>query len=212
MKMKKIIVALLVVALCMVAPAVAVEWTDLPTDMMVLIEYPYPPGDACGTYFDMYLDDDWDQMPETVYPGWCVQTGVPSIKNTPYCAHLSSTLGVSGELNMVNWILNNKGCATYGEIQAAIWMVMGQTIPAQYAAWDNAISQELVALADDTYVPGPSDIGAVLVEPRDRNGQKAVIEVPIKPCPPPVPEFPTMMIPVFLVGSVLVAASVLKKE
>jgi hypothetical protein len=31
-------------------------------------------------------------------------------------------------------------------------------------------------------------------------------------CPPPVPEFPTMMIPVFLVGSLMVAAIVLKKE
>lgn len=212
--MKKFMIALLVVVMCLVAPVAAVDWDDLNGCKMVMIEYPYPPGAACGTYFDVYVDDDGDSVPEAVYPGWCVQTGVNSIKNTPYCADLTSTVGASSQWNMVNWIINNyedEGVA-YGEAQAAIWMALGQDIPPQYASWDNSDSQALVAAADDTFVPGECEVGAILVEACQMTGQAVIIEVDM-PCDPPiVPEFPTMMIPVFLVGSVMVAASVLKRE
>ena len=213
--MKKLIVALLVFAMCMVAPAVAVEWDDLPAYMMVEIEYPYPPGAACGTFFDVYLDDDGGMTPETVYPGWCVQTGIESIKNTPYCGHMYSTMEMGktdSTWNMVNWILNNDDGYFYGDVQAAIWMVLGQEIPPQYAAWDNCNSQALAAAADDSFVPGDCEVGAVFITACQLTGQDVIIEVPMPCTPPPVPEFPTLIIPVFLVGSIMVAASVLKKE
>ncbi|WP_062397255.1 hypothetical protein [Methanogenium cariaci] len=209
--MKKLFVALLVAALCMVAPAVALEWSDLPTADLVLIDGEYPPGELCGTYFDVYLFED------DVYPGWCVDTVTTSIKDEWYEACLSSTIGVSEEWNMVNWILNNRGGdIPFGETQAAIWMILGQEIPSEYADWDNIVSATLAAEASehwDYIPPGCDDVGAVLVEACMYEGQVLIIELPpLEPCPPPVPEFPTMMIPVFLVGSVLVAASVLRKE
>jgi hypothetical protein len=207
-KMKKLFVALLVAALCMVAPAVALEWSDLPTGDLVLIDGMYPPGELCGTYFDVYLFED------DVYPGWCVDSMGTSIKDEWYEACLSSTIGVSEEWNMVNWILNNRGDIPFGETQAAIWMILGQEIPSEYADWDNIVSATLAAEASEhwDYIPGCDDVGAVLVEACMYEGQVLIIELPLEPCPPPVPEFPTMMIPVFLVGSVLVAASVLRKE
>ena len=204
--MKKLIVALLVFAMCVVAPAVAVEWGALPTNMMVKIDAAYPPGDQFNTYFDVYLEENSEWV---VYPGWCVDTSANSITHTAYTAYLSSTIGVSPELNKVNWVLNNKGDASWCEIQAAIWCITNQNNP--HPAWFTSKSQDLVDMADDTFTPEDCDVGAILVEPCVLNGQTVIIEVPI-PCTPPVPEFPTMMIPVFLVGSVMVAASVLKRE
>lgn len=217
--MKKLILALLVAALCMVAPAAALDWCDVPGTEVIVIDYPYT--HVCGSYFDVTIVSE-----STDYPGWCVQTGLSSIKNTPYEACLSTTLGESEQWNMINWIINNKGEATYGEVQAAIWMVLGQSVP---ASWDNAVSQGLAAAADpyfDECVEG--NVAAVLVVPccyaeevaeltidqvACLEGQALIIELPCPcECPTPAPEFPTMMIPVFLVGSVLVAASVLKKD
>lgn len=212
--MKKLLVALLVAALCIAVPAVAIEWDELPTQMCVAIAADYPPGEFCGTYFDVYIDDDGDGIPDRrpVYPGWCVDTMTEAIKNTPYCADLSTTIGVSSEWNKINWIINHKGDASYGEVQAAIWMTLGQQVPARFASWKTDAAYALVSQADPSFTPRCDMIGAILVVPSELKGQAAIIEVPTPPCPPPVPEFPTMMIPVFLVGSVLVAASVLKKE
>ncbi|WFN35109.1 hypothetical protein L1S32_03035 [Methanogenium sp. S4BF] len=215
--MKKIIVALLVAALCLVAPAVALDWEMLPFSTQVMIDGTYPPGAVCGSYFDVYIGGDSvgliaEESNGMVYPGWCVDTMTDSIKDYWYCAELSSTIGVSEKWNKINWVINNKGDATSGEVQAAIWMILGQKVPARYADWETAVALQLVNDADPSFIPECDMIGAVLVVPCQMTGQAAVIEVPMPPCPPPVPEFPTMMIPVFLVGSVMVAASVLKKE
>ncbi|WP_062397258.1 hypothetical protein [Methanogenium cariaci] len=57
---------------------------------------------------------------------------------------------------MVNWILNNRGGdVPFGETQAAIWMVLGQPIPPQYAEWDNMLSVAVAAEAAQhgDYIP-----------------------------------------------------------
>jgi len=246
--MNKLFAALLVAALCLVAPAIAIEWDDIPAEAMVYIDSNYPPGVEMGTYFDVYLceagngdcdcdcdcdcqgdcdgdcdcdcdkgrcdccpngDDGYEPygMP---YAGWCVDTTANSIKDECYCGEMYSTIGVSPGLNQVNWILNNKGDASFGEIQAAIWMVMGQT-NRLHPDWDTDLAEELANAADPDYEPGCGDIVAVWILPCDDGGQGIIIEVEIPPCPP-VPEFPVMTIPLFFVGGILVAASVLRKE
>ncbi|GAB7016403.1 hypothetical protein [Methanogenium cariaci] len=225
MKIKKLCIVLLAAALCLVAPAIAmssptVEWDMLPTDMIVWIDEIYSPG-GMGTYFDVSVFENTNGADSSSarekhgadYPGWCVDTGSSSIRGTAYMACLSSTLGKGDDWNRINWILNNKGSATYVEIEVAVLKILGQGKPALFttADWNNLVSQGLIAAADPAYSPGPGDIGAVLIEPCRLAGQKIIIEVPI-PRDPPVPEFPTLMVPVFLVGSLLVAAGVLKKE
>ncbi|MBT8507604.1 hypothetical protein AZH53_04115 [Methanomicrobiaceae archaeon CYW5] len=218
--MNKLFAALLVAALCMVAPAIAMEWDDLPAEAMVYIDSNYPPGDVMGTYFDVYFCDkvcgarcvdccDWEPVGDP-YAGWCVDTSASSIKDVCYCGEMYSTIGVSPELNQVNWILNNKHDLSYGEIQAAIWMVMNQP-NTKYPDWDTALAERLANAADPEFEPGCGDIVAIWILPCDDDGQGIIIEMEIPPCPP-VPEFPVMTIPLFFVGGVLVAASVLRKE
>ncbi len=174
---------LLAAALCLVAPAIAmssptVEWDMLPTDMIVWIDEIYSPG-GMGTYFDVSVFENTNGGADSSsarekhggadYPGWCVDTGSSSIRGgTAYMACLSSTLGKGDDWNRINWILNNKGSATYVEIEVAVLKILGQGgKPALFttADWNNLVSQGLIAAADPAYSPGPGDIGAVLIEP-----------------------------------------------
>ncbi len=220
--MNKLFAALLVAALCIVAPAVAVDWDNLPAAAYVEIDD--FPGDDFDAYFDIAVCEDCccngngcdngcdngDGCSEcTLYPGWCVD--VETYYNQEcYCAELSSTIGEGEQYNRVNWVLNNKGEATFTEIQAAIWIIMGEE--PMDLTWVTPVAEQLVKDADPSFTPGCDDIAAVLVEPCDGEGQAIIIEVEMLPPCPPVPEFPAMTIPLFFVGGVLVAASVLKKE
>ncbi len=209
MKMKKLIVALLVAALCMVAPVVAFDWGALPTDRLVLIDASQILNDPLqsNSYFDIYIGND-------CYSGWCVDIDNLAVINQWYTAQLTSTIGVDEKWNKVNWILNNKGQATTPQIQAAIWLIVAGGMPTGNvvgANWNCPEAQNLADMADPSFEPGCGDIAAVHVNPTCVISQAIIIEVEMPPCPP-VPEFPTMMIPVFLVGSLMVAASVLKKE
>ncbi len=213
MKMRKLIVALLVAALCIVAPAIALEWgeEDLSTEG-VLIVFPY--SQTGNTYFDVAFGNE---DVNTVYPGWCVDPSTDSIRNVWYEATLTNTTDLSPEWNKVNWVLNNKGNANYQSVQKAIWNILGltYTVPTLIEnQWNDAVVAQLEsdAMAHDDFIPKCGQIWAVLAKPNGDNGQDIIIEVPMPPCPPPVPEFPTMMIPVFLVGSLMVAVNVLKKD
>ena len=233
--MKKLIVALLIATLCMVAPAAALDWDMNPFSTEVWIDGACPLGNVHGTYFDLYIDENSvDPMePSTsvdnhgvAYPGWCVNTNYDAITNTSYDADLNTTMGISKEYNKINWVLNHKGEATSGEVQAAIWKILGQTIPTRYQGWNTTIAQQLADDANPSYVPEYyPEIGTVLVVPNgDWVGQPAVIEIPMPTCPPPISEiptptcpppiseFPTMLIPIFLAGGLVIAASILKKE
>ena len=214
MKMKKLIVALLVAALCMVAPAIAFEWgEDLgPDPESVFIVFPYQ--HTYNTYFDVIIGDE--EQTKTTYAGWCADPNTDSIRDVLYEATLTNISGVSEEWNKVNWILNNKGNAKYQDIQKAIWDILEAKVSEHTiiaGEWDNATVKQLFADADPEFVPECGMIWGILVEPNgDWIGQPAIIEIPMPACPSPVPEFPSMMIPVFLVGSLTLAASVLKKE
>ncbi len=210
--MKKLIGALLVAILCMVAPAAALDWDLLPLSTEVWIDPVYEPGLVCDTYFDLYLPTE--EGNGVAYAGWCVNSVPWSIRDQVYGADLTTTTGVSEKYNKVNWVLNHKGQASSGEVQAAIWIVLSQPIPDRHSGWNTDYAQQLAQQADPSYIPKCyPEVGGVLVVPTGEwaGRQSAIIEIPMPPCPP-VPEFPTMMIPVFLVGSILVAASVLKKE
>ncbi len=195
----------MVAALCMVAPAVAFDWTNLPYDTEVTVIS----GNAVtsGAYFDLYIGND-------IHPTWCADTAT-IVNSVPYQANLSTTIGAGEEWNKINWVLNNKGNTPVHQIQAAIWTIRGQTLRWDRVAWYTNVAEQLVneAEAHGDFIPECGQIGAVLVKPCVGVYQDTIFEVQTPECiPEPVPEFPTMMIPVFLVGSLMVAASVLKKE
>lgn len=200
--MKKLILALLVAALCIAVPAsAALNWTDLPTSDDILIDSIYRPAPG-GTYFDVTLLG-YDET----YHGWCGFAGTSAIIDDPYSACLTKPTGE--EWNKINWVLNHKGTHSYEEIQAAIWIIRGSPV----LFWNTPEARAFAAAADPNYQVCPNGgFGAVLVEDCNGEGQPVIIEIPCPGDTPVVPEFPTMMIPVFLVGSILVAASVLKKE
>ena len=207
--MRKLIVALLVVALCIVAPVAALAWGDeIETSDVFIAGHPYQ--HTGNSYFDATL---LENDVKVVYAGWCINPNVNSIKNEWYDANLSYTVGVSPEWNKVNWVINHKGEASYQEVQEAIWRVLDVGTSTLNKGWNETVVQQLVTDAKADYIPKYSpEIGAVLVEPIGRIGQDVIIEIPMPECPTPVPEFPTMVIPVFLVGSLMVAGSILKKE
>ena len=196
--MKKLILALMVLAMCFTLPVAAINWGDLPCNEEINIELTR----SCGSFFDVTIVDEGK-----MYAGWCVQTGVPLLRSSSYDASLSKPVGE--QWNKVNWILNNKGSATASEIQTAIWIVLNQGFT---PGSDTPVVWDLVNNADPNFNEClPGNVGAVRVEPIGVEGQDLIIELPC--CPDiPTPEFPTMMIPVFFVGSMLVAASVLNKE
>ena len=210
MKMKRLIVALLVAALCMVAPAVAFGWDELPTEKTVKVISVNPTSNA---FFDIHIGQD-------IYPTWCVDAK-KDVNTGSYTAKLSTTIGAGEKWNKINWVLNNKGDATYKEVQAAIWTILGQTIRWDQRSWYTPVAKKLVmdAKCHGDFIPECGQIGAVLVKPKRGCGQDTIFELATPVCipdptptPTPVPEFPTMMIPVFLVGSLMVAGSILKKE
>lgn len=229
--MKKLLVALLV-ALCMVAPALALDWDELPQEKQAYVDMDYPPGNLMDTYFDVYITDidngaSVDAAPAEgdLFAGWCVDSELSSIKDTWYCAELEDTTEWYVEWGSINWLINNREGIDHGTVQAAIWILLDEEVPDEYADWVDDETWALVEEASqytDFEVPDcipvgeEPMVGAVMVTPcpptPEDTGQVLIIEVPIPYCPVEAPEFPTLLIPVFLVGSVLVAASVLRRD
>lgn len=205
--MKKLLIALLVAALCLAVPVSALECDDLPAyNVDLTLDKNYcDPSPLTGAYFDVHLLFD-----DELYTGWCVEIG-PS-----YCEAYAGDLYVpEGEMwNKVNWVLNNDDSATYQQTQAAIWKLVTGSEGLHY--WYDSVAEQLVNDAEADFECEEGMVMAVKVVPSEGevDCQNIIFEFPC--CEEqndiPTPEFPTMMIPVFLVGSVLVAASVLKKE
>ncbi|MFA5395932.1 MAG: hypothetical protein GX097_04620 [Methanomicrobiales archaeon] len=78
--MKKLIVALLVAALCIAAPVAAMAWGDeLNTAQVFIAGNPYQ--HTGNSYFDVALLEGNDNV---VYAGWCTNPKANSIKNEYY--------------------------------------------------------------------------------------------------------------------------------
>jgi len=118
------------------------------------------------TGFDVYNGTDWN--------GWCAEENVYMNPGVWYTVNLYSSqdpnlssmprLYKNGEWDRVNWLLNHKAdypTATYGDIQAAVWYLLGveTTRPGGIAGTmaDDAIAN------GDGYHPGPGGIVAVLM-------------------------------------------------
>lgn len=110
-----------------------------------------------------------------VYPGWCIQHGVPlDLHNQP--AKLYSSVGVPLPAdaaglpwNQINYVLNHKirgpgktDLEFFKDVQTAIWMLLGEASPI-FGVSPQARQMVAEARAHQNFVPGPSDVVAVLV-------------------------------------------------
>lgn len=106
-----------------------------------------------------------------IYRGWCADSYVYQLLGTNP-VRLYSTYGTSMPANdqnanwdKVNWLLNHKKGMAMGDVQAAIWLLLGQPI-APYHSYNAAAANALylAALANGTgFVPGEGQSMAVLL-------------------------------------------------
>ena len=125
----------------------------------------------------------------TLYDGWCLDRNVQIPVNTSYTAAVYSSyeLGVLaanvptlsanvnlGHLDNINWLLNHYDGTNYnyGDVQGAIWQLMGSNPIASYLGGQNpATITALVdlALANDAYVPDAGETIGVVIDPFSGN-------------------------------------------
>ena len=137
----------------------------------------------------------------TVYDGWCLDRNVQIQVNASYTANVYSSyeLGVLaahvpslgansflGNLDNINWLLNyytgaNPGIS-YGEMQGAIWKLMGFNPIASFVGVQDAADINMLynlALANDGYVPDAGEVIGVVLDPVSASGvhqQPLIIE------------------------------------
>jgi len=119
----------------------------------------------------------------TTYHGWCVNQPLHDQFPGTYDCNVYYSYGPPdpnfppGTLNMVNYILNNRGTATLPQIQCAIWSVLGTT-----SVSGCTYNQSLIdaALAHPDFVPGPGQIVGAIVEPLNSSTmlQPILVEIP----------------------------------
>jgi hypothetical protein len=105
------------------------------------------------------------------YHGWCADSytfqeiGVnPVLLYSSYWANLP-VHDQSPNWDKINWLINNKGANTMADIQAAIWLLLGQPIPAGYS-YNSAAASAIVSNAykfGSGFVPGDGQALAVIV-------------------------------------------------
>jgi protocatechuate 3,4-dioxygenase beta subunit len=143
--------------------------------------------------------------PGTILDAWCLDKNVNLDTGGAYTGYvysayeppsinsiLPNNAGYVENLDSVNWLLNyydgSNAQYTWGEVQAAIWTLMGQDYRTElsYTQTDgpteDADVQSLVnlALAQDGYRPGLGESIAMIIDPVDANGkhgQPLVVEV-----------------------------------
>jgi uncharacterized repeat protein (TIGR01451 family) len=120
----------------------------------------------------------------SVYDAWCmienVDLPVPATYTTAlYASTELGTLATSvptlannkylGNLDNINWLLNwyNGNNATYGNVQGAIWKMLGSTAIVDYVGPQSATTIDALvaeAMKHDGYVPGIGDTIAAVVD------------------------------------------------
>ncbi|MHC4558714.1 MAG: hypothetical protein ACYS80_15590 [Planctomycetota bacterium] len=162
----------------------------LPDLVTVQVQYPYEGGPA---YFPETTVSGGTWL-DGVYLGWCIDTDLGILNNTPYSADVYSSYGTlpagllefPENLDLVNWILNQNyvgesspggyGIYTYGDVQRAIWELLddGQST-ASIDPWsEDRVNEILTAAAANGagFVPGCGDDVAIILVPFDAQGNQ----------------------------------------
>jgi hypothetical protein len=187
----------------------------LPATVKAKIYFPSPSGNS---YFDVVITQGGGDIKTQTYYGWCADSkssiGAFGVERTfsVYSSLEPTTIEPtidSADWKKINYILNQQAVTDKYLIQAAIWYYDGGA-----HAWDgypdatalaNFISDIEANGAD--YVPDePGEIYAVVLH--IDGVQDVLIPVPIPDIP--VPEFPTLALPVAMVLGVVFTLHVAK--
>ena len=154
------------------------------------VDGPVPGGSA---YFPKVYISDANFAGE--YPGWCIETQVQINPGTLYEATVHNGYDMDG-FDKVNWLINQDMVGkvspgdgedyTYGDVQTAIWELLGLELPPLGGTIIHGALQErvdeLVELANEFgegFVPRCGDRIAIVLKPE--GAQNLIIEFPV-PC------------------------------
>lgn len=146
------------------------------------------------------------------YLGWCVDrtagmAGSPAIHEVELYSSINPPGTLASEKwDMVNYILNHKQ-GTSDDIQQAIWYFINMLGTSGNYTPTSTVALAIVSdtLANGTgFVPGDSQIIAVICFPQDLLPKQASVQISIIEITNPViPEFPSQAIPVLLILATL---------
>lgn len=178
----------------------------LPDQVTVMVQYPYAGGPS---YFPGTVVSGGTNLDGT-YDAWCVDTDHIINQNIPYTAKVYSSyealpgglIEFPGNLDLINWILNNDyvgqnvqdvfpetsctGIITYGDVQRAIWDLIEDTQSTSgLGSWSPCRVSEIVddALAyGDGFKPGCGDVVGVILAPLPICSKQFILIVVDVPC------------------------------
>lgn len=173
-------------------------------------------GSGTESYVDVtILSGGNSELTLGLHPGW-YDAPVEMLRSEPhtfavYSSLDSNPMSISAKnWKKINYILNNKNGANAATIQAAISFYDGKESTRPDASIDQDKLAALKAAADenaDAFILNPSDLYAVILW--DANSAQAIIvEVPVQSVP--VPEFPTLALPVAMMLGVVFTVHVVK--
>lgn len=212
--MKKMKVGILLVLA--VLALVSVASAALPASVTAKVSFPGP-----NSYFDVditsggnyYLPNDND------YLGWCADSQIAGLGSgnvyVPYDSRVGAPVGMhTVDWNKVNYIINNKGAASKGAIQQAIWYYDNGRTAWPGEPYLESEVQALIADADANgaaYVPAMPGEKYIVILWKNANVQPVIIEVPIPENN--IPEFPTLALPIaMMIGIVGVVQYIRTRE
>jgi hypothetical protein len=163
----------------------------LPDEVTVSVLAAIDPGVDDDSYFDALVSGG--TVLDGLYDAWCYSPE-KSIRLTPdyprgtplQALVFSSYEDGYGNMDLVNWILNNisvgdvsQACYddaeppaltkyTYGDIQRAIWELLGYSSTSGLGPWSQCRVDEIIAAAIENgvgYVPNCGDVVAIILQP-----------------------------------------------
>jgi len=212
--MRKVLILALLVGL--VALASVASAASLPATVVGVPHFPA----STNSYLSFDLKSGGNViLPNSppIYTGWCINPAAALQNGRTETWNVYSSLGsIPSQIPTENWmainyILNHPGSYSKEVIQTAIWKLGGSG-----EKWQPVNSTQVTALinnalANPTWTPGPGDIYAVILF-TTKSYQPVIIQVPMPNNPPPVPEFPTLGLPVAMLLGMVFTIYVVKRR
>lgn len=157
----------------------------LPAKAYMTVSAPYPDAPS---YLPEILVSGGTELDGT-YPGWCLDadkiivSGVTYYNTTVHSSYAALPEGMveqPGNMDLLNWVLNQEyvgqpspsgGVYTYGDVQAAIWLLVDNGLPrntTSLGSWSQERTDEIVAAAyasGEGFIPGCGDSIWIIIAP-----------------------------------------------
>lgn len=226
MSRSKLSILITLAILALVAVASAALPVSVTATMTHTVPYNLAPYENSGPYWIVDITAGGNEaLPNGIYDGYCADgtvTTTVDIVNSPatYPLYDSRTPALlpadvhSANWNKINYVLNNKQGADDKTLQALFWYYSGSLTHQPGFVYDHAKFNLIKADADangGSYVPTVGQHYAVILW-NPEQVQLAFIEaiVPTTPGPNPVPEFPSLALPIAMMLGIVFVVHVVK--